>query len=282
MGLLQPIEVLAKRLWIDGVWKANMAVAGLVEPAAADFCRRLEREAFHAPHLLRVVPARRAIYVMVPKVGSTRIRRTLGLVAGRYSRRLKPRHWGKVREAQGLRSMSPRSFYRLATNPKTLRFSFVRNPYERLLAVWASSFQNVPLVPGNPAIDDYLAWRERIDPSLPAGGDQTLAFEQFTVFVLGRLDVHEQHYMPQDTLLTVPGISLDFVGRMESFNDDFAVVLDRLGASTEVRREALVPVNKSRHSHWADYYTPALAARVYRAYERDFDRFRYARALPAR
>jgi hypothetical protein len=41
-----------------------------------------------------------------------------------------------------------------------------------------------------------------------------------------------------------------------------------------------VPVNPSQHSHWADYYTPALAERIYRAYRCDFDRFGYPRALP--
>jgi hypothetical protein len=65
---------------------------------------------------------------------------------------------------------------------------------------------------------------------------------------------------------------------MESFNPDFTYVLDRLGASEEIRREALVPVHSSRHRHWSEYYTPQLAERIYRAYERDFDRFKYSRS----
>lgn len=281
MGLLRPIELGVKQLKTDGCWYSSMLLAAWRDPAAAEFCRKMEAEAFVPEHLVRVLPSHNAIYLMVPKVASTRIRKTLGAIAGRYSRRLRPSQWGRIREAQGPRSMTVQSFYRLATSPETFRFTFVRNPYERLLAVWASSFQDIPLVPGQYAIDDYLRRRAHIDRALPAGADQTLSFEEFTRFVIGRLDAHEQHFMPQDELLTVPGIALDFVGRIESFGADFGVVLDRLGASEEIRREALVPINTSRHSHWSAYYTAALADRVYTAYERDFDRFGYPRTLPA-
>ena len=66
---------------------------------------------------------------------------------------------------------------------------------------------------------------------------------------------------------------LDFVGRLESFNTDFVRVLDHVGASEAVRRDAFVPINVSQHKKWSDYYTKDLADRVYRAFERDFDRF---------
>ncbi len=52
-----------------------------------------------------------------------------------------------------------------------------------------------------------------------------------------------------------------------------------MGASDEVRREATVALNKSRHDAWRAYYTPELAGRIYRAYEADFDRFRYAQSI---
>jgi hypothetical protein len=280
MGVLRPIEVKAKQLWTDGRWLGSMLVATWREPVAVEFCRRLEGGAFRPYDLVRVLPSHDIIYLMVPKVASTRIRATLGAIGGRYSRRLMPSQWGRVREAQGPRSMTVRSFYPLASSPTTFRFSFVRNPYARLLAVWASTYQDQPLLPGIPSIDDYLTKREHIDKTLPVGADKTLSFEQFVNFATASLNLrHDQHLLPQDDLLSVPGIALDFIGRLESFNSDFALVLDRLGASEEIRREALVPLNSSRHSHWSDYYTPSLADRVYRTYERDFDRFCYRRAL---
>jgi hypothetical protein len=284
MGVLRPIEVGAKRLWTNGAWFATMAVAALREPPAAAFCRKLEAEAFHAYDLVRVLPSHGVIYLVVPKAASTRIRTILAVIGGRHSRRFKASQQPKFREPQGLRSMTVRSFYHLAISPKSFRFSFVRNPYARLLSCWANKFEGKPLVlglPGSPEVDDYLARRAQIDRTLPAGTDQMLSFEQFTIFAAASAHSrNDPHLMAQDDLLSVPGITLDFVGRMESFNADFARVLDRLRASDQIRRDALVPVNPSQHRHWSDYYTPDLADRIYRAYECDFDRFGYPRSLP--
>ena len=284
MGALRPIEVGAKRLWTNGRWFSSMLIASWREPAAVEFCRKLEAEAFRTDDLVRVMPSHDVIYLVVSKAASTRIRTILAAIGGRYSRRLKPGPVRKFREPQGLRSMTVRSFYHLATSPKTFRFSFVRNPYARLLSSWANKFEGKPLVPGlpgSPEVNDYLARRQQIDPALPAGADRTLSFEQFVIFAAASAHSrHDPHILAQDDLLSVPGIALDFIGRMESFNADFGRVLDRLGASEEIRRDALVPVNPSQHRHWSDYYTPTLADRIYRAYERDFDRFGYPRGLP--
>jgi Sulfotransferase family len=85
----------------------------------------------------------------------------------------------------------------------------------------------------------------------------------------------------QDDILNMPGIDLDLIGKVENLNTDLQHVLDHLGASDEVRREATVALNKSRHEAWRAYYTPELSGRIYRAYEADFDRFRYTQAISA-
>jgi hypothetical protein len=64
---------------------------------------------------------------------------------------------------------------------------------------------------------------------------------------------------------------------MERFNEDCAHVLDRIGVTDDIRREVLKRVNPSRHGTLSEYYTSEMAERVYRAHERDFDRFRYAK-----
>jgi hypothetical protein len=82
----------------------------------------------------------------------------------------------------------------------------------------------------------------------------------------------------QDEILSMPGIELGLIGKVETFDADFVRVLDHLDASDEVRREAAIVLNESHHDDWPAYYTPELADRIYRAYECDFDRFGYARS----
>src|SRR5262249_50932681 len=172
------------------------------------------------------------------------------------------------------RSMTRSWFYGLATNPATLRFSFVRNPYARAVSCWADKFRGKPLVSGDPFVDLYLARRHEIAPELPAGADRMLAFPAFVIFLAAlansRCDTHVQ---VQDDILSMPGIALDHVGRVESFAEDFVRVLDHLGADETLRREAALPINESRHEDWTSYYTPDVADLVYRTYECDFDRF---------
>jgi Sulfotransferase family len=281
MGAFTPIESAIKQFVSIGSWRTSMLVASVSEPSAVEFYRKFAAGAFVPDKLIRVLPDLDVIYLVVPKVANTRIRTILAAISGRLSRRLRPSDQGKFRDPKGPRSISVRSFYRLATSPTTFRFSFVRNPYTRLLSCWADKFQGKPLVQGSPEIDDYLARRERIDRGLPFGADQTLSFERFASFAAASLTMdHDLHLHRQDDLLSVPGIALDFIGRLESFDADFAKVLDRLDAGEEIRRQALVPLNTSQHQQCSKHYTPGLADKIYRAYERDFDRFGYPRALP--
>jgi hypothetical protein len=76
-----------------------------------------------------------------------------------------------------------------------------------------------------------------------------------------------------------PGIKLDFVGKVESFQKDFVRVLDHIGASDALRRDATLPVNESHCDDWRNYYTSELADRIYQAYECDFDFLGYPRSF---
>ena len=55
--------------------------------------------------------------------------------------------------------------------------------------------------------------------------------------------------------------------------------MDHVGPDRELYEAIAVRLNKTRHEPWPAYYTPALADRVYRAYEADFSRFAYPRTL---
>ncbi len=77
----------------------------------------------------------------------------------------------------------------------------------------------------------------------------------------------------------MPGIELNLVGKIESFERDFMQVWDHAQANDALRTSAIKPVNAFAGVDWRNCYTNELANRVYKAYEPDFDRVQYPRKL---
>lgn len=276
MAFLKGAEIAFKEI----PWIASRSIAGVTNPAALALYRKMMNGGYEPDQLIKVLPAHKLVYVAVPKAASTRIRKTLARIEGRFSRSLKNSKRSRYRGPYGPRNMTIGSFYELVTDPATLRFSFVRNPYARIVSCWADKFAHKPLVGGDPFVDAFLTKRNAIDSCLPHGADHTLSFADFVIYAAAEANARsDSHLQAQDDILTIPGLELDFIGKVEFFDADFVRILDHLKANAAVRREATVAANQSKHRDWPAYYTGDLAERIYRAYERDFDRFGYLRAL---
>jgi hypothetical protein len=247
-------------------------------PQAHSFYTKLIENGYYPNLLIDVLPDAGIIYVCVPKCASSRIKKTLSALLGRY---IQSSEEAYERQQTGLKNpkcAGLSTFWRVATDPHALRFSFVRNPYARLVSLWAHQFRSMPLVSGLSSINSYLAWRESVDPCLPKGADSSISFKQFITFVTAtanqRIDAHWTH---QGIITDMPGITLDLIGKVETFAHDFSRVLDHVHASPALRLQSVLPFNASDHIAWPTYYTAELANMVYRAYELDFDRFQYPR-----
>jgi hypothetical protein len=247
------------------------------DPQASSFFDALNAGGFRANAHIDVLERQRLIYIAVPKCASTTIKSVLSTLNETVTR-ARP-HQRRYSGLKSPRLVGLSAFHRLATSPDTMRFAFVRNPYARLVSAWADKFSDKPLVPGDSFVDDYLAWHGAIDAALPHGPDKTLSFAQFVVFATAtarrRVDAHWQL---QADLVAMPGIPLDFIGKVELFHHDFTRVLDHVDADRDLNAAIALRLNTTRHSPWPDYYSADLASRVYRAYEPDFDAFAYARA----
>lgn len=259
-------------------WRIKAEPTRWTNPDAYRFFADLMTHGYHPDGLIDVVPDRRLIYVGVPKAASSTIKKSLSRLANGNAEELQAVH---RRQQSGLLSPSKvgvEKFYQLATAPDTLRFSFVRNPYERLVSCWADKFQGRPLVGGNPFVNVYLAYRKVTDRTLPHGRDAVLPFPIFVDMAIATCLMRiDPHWSLQDDLIDMPGITLDLIGKAENFDQDFARVLAHAGERVAGSKGTM---NVSKRSQCRDYFDDALARRVHRAFEKDFDRFGYPAALP--
>jgi hypothetical protein len=249
--------------------------------AAHAFYAQLMAKGYQPNALVDVLPEQRVIYVANPKCASSRIKMTLSNLLGRDPWSEQHAHRRAMSGLQGPKHVGPACLHRLAQDPAALRFTFVRNPYARVLSAWADKFRGKPLIPGDPFIDLYLSWKLKEDTRHVEGVNQFLSFSDFAVFVsataTSRLDAHWQL---QSDIVNMPGIALNMTGKVENFAADFAQVLDFVKASASIRRLAGLRVNNTQRITCPEAYSTQAADLVYKAYERDFDEFEYPRAIP--
>jgi hypothetical protein len=271
-------------------WAVQSSILSWRDPEALSFYRTALREAYRPNNAIDLAPRLNILYISNPKVASTRIRATLAALQGRdlVSNWQADKNWEvHKRSHSGLKAPRHdiREFYRLATGASSLRFSFVRNPYDRMVSCWLDQYRDKPLVQGRDVyIDTYLERRKEVDSSLPAGASEVLSFSQFVEFALATDDLVRtavsMHWHPQVKILHVPGMELNFIGKIENFAVDFNRVLDFVNANPELRARLVEPFHFSKRKRVLEYLTTATAQRIYAAYEEDFDEYGYPKTLP--
>lgn len=256
-------------------------------PQAVEFYERMLAGAPDAHERLDLVLEPKLIYLQNPKVASTAIRKLLAELSGKKNFFMLRHRKGVYGNPPRMKHVGLRRFYQHAIDPETFVFTFVRNPYDRLISAWANKFANKPLIAGsltrkqNSVITNYLRVRADIDPQLPAGPDAMLSFPQFIRYACLTADTFiEKHLYLQAKIAEVPGITINLVGKYENFQSDLSRLYDHIKAPPTLRQRLEVRVNHSRRARCSDYFTQALADQVFAAYERDFDAFGYSRAVP--
>jgi len=129
------------------------------------------------------------------------------------------------------------------------KFAFVRNPWDRLVSRF-HYFKKTPshrlhtLVEAMSSFPEFARWEmKRANPGL-----------------------HQYKYLCNRS----GELIVDFVGRFESLNEDFATVCERVGLPI-----SLPHLNSSKRNSYIDYYDEALRDEVGRFFEKDIELFDY-------
>tara|TARA_R110002020_G_scaffold233909_2_gene445769 strand:- start:500 stop:1009 length:510 start_codon:yes stop_codon:yes gene_type:complete len=160
------------------------------------------------------------------------------------------------------------SFYKLFNKPsyfgdhKTLKqkkgwhdnyfkFTFTRNPWDRFLSCYCY----------------FKAFGRRQGPDIHSGRIIN-KFKNFKDFVISfdtvKKKLRAPHFKPQVHWLDE---RLDFIGKLENLEDDFHSVCDKIG----IPRRNLPHANKSKHTHYTEYYDDETREIIAQKYWQDIE-----------
>lgn len=170
---------------------------------------------------------------------------------------VKPRHGGAIRAKQKVDGWD--EYY---------KFAFVRNPWDRMVS-WYS------MVTKSPQNSNKL-WRY--------ARDNSSTFEEFIYNCTDEVEIwkgvyYSFTYNQLDYLTNENGdLLVDFIGRLENFDEDVREVFDKIGVDLE-----LVPhKNRSKHRHYSTFFTPDTEMVVRERFKKDIEYFGYEFEDPVR
>ena len=148
------------------------------------------------------------------------------------------------------------------------RFCFVRNPWDRLVSCYKDK---VNYHKGHV----YERYDNSFIKFLKDVGlfKSNMTFEDFVEAICDIPDgMAEGHFRSQHSFITdeTGREVVNFVGKFESFEDDFRVVRKKLNTTASVPH-----LRKTTHEPYKSYYNEKCAARVFDRYRTDIERFAY-------
>lgn len=149
---------------------------------------------------------------------------------------------------------------------KYFKYTFVRNPFSRLVSCYKSKYIVDKKVFGNFTSNlcygrkrYLLGWLENVED-----------FDEFVEKVC-QIPIcwQERHFRAQYDLIYEEECLVDFVGKFEELPDSYRDICSRYDLQT------LSHYNKSDTAEWEKYYTYETAMKVYKKFEKDIQVFGY-------
>ncbi len=179
-------------------------------------------------------PELKAIYIHSPKCAGTTIYKTLG----------KKYEYIRINKKK-------------ASKLKAFKFTFVRNPYSRVVSAYAFLIKNFDL-------EKYGILKDA-------------TFGEF-IQKISLIKDHNNSDIHFKTILRNIEINskityLDFVGKLENFEKDFKHLCNKL----EIQYIKPIHANMTPHKYWKEFYegNKDFAKIVYKKYKKDFNKFGY-------
>ncbi len=207
-----------------------------------------------------ILPEKKVLYLSVSKAGNTSIKASMYAIPERSDYRLVHR---SMRGQDRCKKISQLDQY-----PDYFKFTFVRNPFRRLISCYENKMHADRAKVGK--MINMLIY----DHYLMGFLSKDHGFRHFARRVCMIPDrLADRHFVSQsmDVLDANGNLLVDYVGKLEHMERDYAPLRQKYGF------QPLLHYNKAKKAkqNWMDYYDLETARRVYRRYETDIKVFKY-------
>ncbi len=169
-----------------------------------------------------------------------------------------------------LRLQNVPKFEHILDSEEFLKFTFVRNPYTRVLSAYIDKIKN----------------KSKYEREIVLGllgkdlknSDYDISFYEFVDAICEQPIVEmNPHWRPQYYSICKDHISYDFIGRFESFDEDFFNLGQKISPKFNDYFKSEKRHSTGASSKIAEYYSDDIAEKVYRLYKKDFISFGYSK-----
>ncbi|MEE9319342.1 MAG: sulfotransferase family 2 domain-containing protein [Granulosicoccus sp.] len=256
----------------------NVIPAPSVKFDIADQLKELSRPCMSPNQLnyyANISPNHSYLYMENPKVASTSTLRVLQQFENRpRAEQMSDAHSRDDSPLPRLSSIPAKEQVHILTSPDIFRFTFVRNPYSRLLSAYLSKIEK-PLRPKS----EILAIIKGVDITEINDLCEHVDFATFVDVVCSQSSINMNvHWKNQIDQTLFGKIDYSIIGKFENLLGDMQFVCNEIfsGASYSMSQSE----NKTNsNSKILQYYTPDIADKVYQKFYDDFHAFDYAQEL---
>jgi hypothetical protein len=204
-------------------------------------------------------------YFRIPKCANSTVTKTLATYDSSISYDEVNDHDGRIAKNKFFNPFSATVFTKQQLFRKYFLFTFVRNPYSRLLSAYLDKI--------NDNSRKYEATRKKII-EFSLNGEVT--FDAFVTYLENGGLCENPHWVPQSLMLPISVSEIGFIGKVENIDSDLGVLINRLFGD-----DVYLEIISRQHNRYgaqqlvSDYFTENIKDRVYALYQIDFDNFKY-------
>ena len=211
----------------------------------------------------------RLIYYSVPKVACTTIKTCIAKLEN-----IETEDLGVHQKNQAIKRLTIKES-NASCYKDYYRFSFVRNPWDRLFSCYKNKIYDPPRFFSKS--NSYHNEKGEFKDFIKRYGDlgfRYMLFEDFVNFVVKIPDyLCDPHFLPQHYFLESE--KLNFLGRFENFQSDMSTVLKEIASDFDASEIISEKKQSSSPGHYQDAYNDRTRELVAKKYKQDIKLFDY-------